>query len=72
VAQIASVGNLNRKELATKQRRNRRIYRREAEVLAARLEADALAAPVLEEIADVKAGNRRFQAASVMRLDADP
>jgi putative ABC transport system permease protein len=65
VAQIASVGNLNRKELATKQRRNREIYRREAEVLAARLEADALAAPVLEEIADVKAGNRRFQAASV-------
>lgn len=65
LAQIASVGNLSRKELAAKQRRNPEIYRREAEALGARLEADALAAPVLEEIADVKAGNRRFQAASV-------
>ncbi len=65
IAQVASVGNLNRRELSNKLRRNPEIYRREAERLVARVEEDALAAPALEAIADVKAGNRLFKAASV-------
>jgi len=36
IAQVASVGNLSRKELSDKLRKNPEIYRREAEVLAAR------------------------------------
>ena len=65
ISQVASVGNLSRKELSTKLRKNPEIYRREAEMLAARVKEGALAAPVLDEIADIKAGNRLFKAASV-------
>jgi putative ABC transport system permease protein len=65
IAQVASVGNLSRKELSNKLRKNPEIYRREAERLAARVTEDALTAPVLDAIADVKAGNKLFKAASV-------
>ena len=65
IAQVASVGNLSRKELSDKLRKNPEIYRREAEVLAARVNAGTLLAPGLEEIADVKAGNNTFLAASI-------
>ncbi|MBN1570555.1 MAG: ABC transporter permease [Acidobacteria bacterium] len=65
IAQVASVGNLSRKELSNKLRRNPEIYRREAERLAVRVEESALAAPVLDAFADVKAGNKLFRAASV-------
>ncbi len=65
IAQVASVGNLSRKELSTKLRKNPEIYRREADALAARMESDVLAAPMIEEIADVKAGNKRLQSATI-------
>jgi putative ABC transport system permease protein len=65
ISQVGSVGNLSRKELANKLRKNPEIYRREAEALAARLRDSALMAPALEEISDIKAGNKTFLAASV-------
>ncbi len=65
IAQVASLGNLSRKELSDKLRRNPEIYRREAEALAERVDAGILLAPGLEEIADVKAGNSTFLAASI-------
>jgi putative ABC transport system permease protein len=71
MAQIGSVGTLSRKELSTKLRKNPEIYRREAESLAARVKEDALAAPVLDEIADVKAGNRTFQVAPICGSTSD-
>jgi putative ABC transport system permease protein len=65
VSQVASSGNLSRKELSDKLRKNPDIYRREAEALAIRIGEDTIAAPVLSEIADVRAGNRIFLAASI-------
>jgi putative ABC transport system permease protein len=71
IAQVASVGNLNRKELSTKLRKNPEIYRREAEALASRVEEGALVTPVLDEIAYIKAGNKTFQVASICGSNAD-
>jgi putative ABC transport system permease protein len=65
IAQVASVGNLSRKELSDKLRKNPEIYRREAEAFAVRMRDSALVAPILEQIADVKAGNKTFLAASI-------
>jgi len=65
LSQVASFGNLSRKELADKLRKNPEIYRREAEVLVSRLSGFAIAAPSLEDISDVKAGNRTFLAAGI-------
>ncbi len=65
VAQAAALGNLSRRELSDKLRKNPEIYRREAEKFAARINGEAIAAPVLQEVADVKAGNRTFLAASI-------
>ena len=65
ISQVASVGNLSRKELSLKLRKNPEIYRREAEAFSDRVRDIALTAPVLDEIADVKAGNETFLAAAV-------
>jgi putative ABC transport system permease protein len=65
IAQVGSAGTLTRKELSRKLRVNPEIYRREAEALAGRVRESAITAPVLSEIADVKSGNKRLQAASV-------
>ncbi len=65
VSQVASSGNLSRKELSDKLRKNPEIYRREAESIASRINEEAIAAPVLSEISDVRAGNRLFLAASI-------
>ena len=65
LSQVASVGNLSRKELSLKLRKNPEIFRREAEAFSVRVSDVALTAPVLDEIADVKAGNEVFLAASV-------
>ena len=65
VSRIASVGDLTRKELSEKLRKNPEIYRREAEALAGRLGESAITAPALQAVADVKAGNRTFLAASI-------
>jgi putative ABC transport system permease protein len=65
ISQVASVGNLSRKELSDKLRKNPEIYRREAEAFAVRMRDRALVAPILEQIADVKAGNKTFLAASI-------
>jgi putative ABC transport system permease protein len=65
VSQLASSGNLSRKELSDKLRKNPEIYRREAESIASRINEEAIAAPVLTEISDVSAGNRLFLAASI-------
>jgi putative ABC transport system permease protein len=65
VSRIASVGDLTRKELSNKLRKNPEIYRREAEAFAGRLGGAATVVPALQAIADVKAGNRKFLAASI-------
>jgi putative ABC transport system permease protein len=65
IAQVASVGNLSRKQLSDKLRRNPEIYRREAEAFAVRASDIAIAAPTLEETADVKRGNKTFLAAGI-------
>ncbi len=66
VAQVGSVGNLSRKALAEKLRKNPEIYRREAERLAERLKPLARTAPLLQEFSDVKAGKRMFLTAQVI------
>ncbi len=65
VSQVASVGTLSRKELSEKLRKNPEIYRREAQALASRLTDGTLTAPMLQEVADVKAANKTFLAASI-------
>lgn len=66
IAQVGSVGDLSRKALAEKLRKNPEIYRREAERLAERIESYARTAPVLQNFSDVKAGKRMFLAAQVI------
>jgi len=70
IAQVASIGDLSRKELADKLRRNPEIYRREAQELGARLRETTRTAATLQAVADVKAGNRTFLAATVLGSDA--
>ncbi len=65
VSRIASVGDLTRKELSEKLRKNPEIYRREAEALARRLNGSVTIAPTLQAVADTKAGNRTFLAALI-------
>ena len=48
IARVGSVGNLSRKALAEKLRKNPEIYHREAEKLSERLEPYARTAPVLQ------------------------
>jgi putative ABC transport system permease protein len=71
VSQVASVGDLSRKELSDKLRRNPEIYRREAEQLLQRLNQSALLAPALQSITDIKAGNKIFLAATVVGSSAN-
>lgn len=71
ISQVASVGNLSRKELSDKLRKNPEIYRREATLFTDRVKEIALAATVLDEIADVKSGNRTFLAASITGATAN-
>ncbi len=70
ISQVASIGNLSRKELADKMRKNPEIYRRESERLAMRINRDALTAPTLQEVADVRAGNKTFLTASITGSNA--
>jgi putative ABC transport system permease protein len=71
ISQVASVGDLTRKQLSEKLRKNPEIYRREAEVLASRVTDAARVAPTLQSVADVKAGNRTFLAASIVGSTAN-
>ena len=71
LSQIASVGDLSRKELSLKLRRNPEIYRREAEELEQRVAESALMAPTLQSIADIKSGNKTFLAAAVIGSTTD-
>ncbi|MBN2318079.1 MAG: ABC transporter permease [Acidobacteria bacterium] len=66
IARVGSVGNLDRKALAEKIRKNPEIYRREAERLAERIEPYARTVPVLQNFSDVKAGKRMFLTAQVI------
>jgi putative ABC transport system permease protein len=70
ISQVSSIGNLSRKDLADKMRKNPEIYRSEAERLAARLKGDALTAITLGEVADVQAGNKTFLTASITGSNA--
>lgn len=65
ISQIASSGNLSRKELAEKMRKNPEIYRREAETLTTRLNRNALSALTLQDFVDVQAGNKTFLTATI-------
>jgi len=66
VARVGSIGNLDRKALAEKRRKNPEIYHQEAERLAERLEPNARTASVLQNYSDVKAGKRMFLTAQVI------
>jgi putative ABC transport system permease protein len=66
LSQVASIGNLSRKQLSDKLRRNPEIYRREAEELSLRISSKAVLAPTLQSVADVQRGNRKFLAATVV------
>jgi putative ABC transport system permease protein len=66
VSQVASLGDLSRKELSRKLRRNPEIYRREAKELEHRVRKSALIAPTLQSVTDIKTGNKTFLAASVI------
>jgi putative ABC transport system permease protein len=66
IAQVGSVGNLSRKALAEKLRKNPEIYHQEAERLSERLERYARTAPVLQTFSDIKAGRRMFLTAQVI------
>lgn len=70
ISQIASTGNLSRKELADKMRKNPEIYRHEAERLTSRLNRNALTAITLQDYADVQAGNKTFLTASITGSNA--
>jgi putative ABC transport system permease protein len=65
ISQVASAGNLSRKQLADKLRRNPEIYRREAESLGRAVSGSMRVAPTLSKVADVKSGNRTFLAGSI-------
>jgi putative ABC transport system permease protein len=65
ISQVASIGDLSRKDLERKLRINPEIYRREAESFALSSKEVARTAPGLSETADVKAGNKLFLAASI-------
>ena len=70
VGQVGSVGDLGRKALAEKLRKNPEIYRREADRLAEKIEPYARTAPVLQSFSDVKAGKRMFLTAQVIGSNA--
>jgi putative ABC transport system permease protein len=65
ISQVGSVGNLDRKQLADKLRKNPEIYRREAESLARAVSETIRMSPTLSTVADVKAGNRTFLAGMI-------
>jgi putative ABC transport system permease protein len=69
IARVGSVGDLDRKALADKLRKNPEIYRREAQELAERLAPYARTAPVLQNFSDVKAGKRTFLTAQIIGSD---
>jgi putative ABC transport system permease protein len=71
ISQVASVGDLSRKDLARKMRIHPEIYRREGESFALRSQEIARTAPGLSAIADVKAGNKTFRAASITGSTTD-
>jgi putative ABC transport system permease protein len=70
ISRVGSVGDLDRKELARKLRKNPEIYRREAEKLAERIEPHTDTATVLQQFSDVKAGKRNFLAAQIIGSNA--
>jgi putative ABC transport system permease protein len=71
VSQVASAGNLDRKKLADKLRRNPEIYRREAESLAQAVSGSMRMAPTLSTVADVKSGNKTFLAGMITGSSAN-
>jgi putative ABC transport system permease protein len=71
ISQVGSLGNISRKELVEKLRKNPEIYRREAETLARALSESSRVAPTLRAVADVKRGNRTFLGASVTGSSAN-
>jgi len=65
VAQIASSGNISRRELAEKQQRNPAIRRSDLRFLERHADGDVILASTVQRVADVIAANRKFQNASV-------
>jgi putative ABC transport system permease protein len=66
VAQIAQVGPLSRKEMAEKQRRNKRLRSDDVAYLEAVTGASILYSPYQQRIEDVQAEGRTFENASVI------
>ncbi len=71
LSQVASVGNLSRKQLAEKRRKNPEIYRREAEELARAVAGSMRLSPTLSNIAAVRSKNRIFLAATITGSSAN-
>lgn len=66
VAQVASVGRLTRKQLAEKQRRNKRIGPEDVAYLRATTGDKVLYSPYSQRIMDVKGENQVFEGASII------
>src|SRR3954466_13644746 len=66
IAQIASVGGLSRKQLADKQRYNKRIRPEDVAYLRAVTGDKILYSPYQQRFGDVKAGNQIFEGAAIL------
>ena len=70
VAQIASVGRLTSRQLADKQRRNKRIRPDDVEYLRASTGDEILYSPYAQHTDDVKGNNQVYEGASILGVSA--
>src|SRR3954452_1755292 len=66
IAQVASVGRLTRKQLADKQRRNKRIRPEDVAYLRSATGDSILYSPYAQRTEDVKGDNQTFEAAAIL------
>lgn len=66
IAQIASVGRLTRKQLADKQRRNKRIRPEDVTYLRSATGDSIMYSPYAQRTEDVKGDNQTFEAAAII------
>ncbi len=70
IAQIASVGRLSSRELAEKQRRNKRIRPDDVAYLRASTGDDIVYSPYQQRTEDVRGGNQLFEAANILGVSS--
>jgi putative ABC transport system permease protein len=71
IAQIASVGRLSGRQLADKQKYNKRLRVDDLKYLRATTGAEVLYSPYQQRLEDVKAENQTYEGASVIGVSAD-